>query len=709
MNNWFQHRFRRVILDMHIGDWDSGFLARFDPVAVADACEQARLSSLMLYAISHVGLCYWPTKHGKMHAGLNGRDIVGELVRELKARDIAACGYISVVFDNWAFLNHPDWRQQPADYDPPDGKLYAGSRYGLVCPNNPDYLAYVMAQIDDLYGRYDFDGAFFDMTFWPTVCLCEHCRRRFQDEDGKAIPLTLDWFDEDWCTFQAARERWLGEFCHALTKRSKTARPGISVHHNFAGLPRDWRMSVTSEVAQASDFLGADFYGDPLEQVLATRLFASVSRNGPIEFMTTRCPTPGYHELVKSADHAEMQVLGATLASAAFMWIDAVNLDGTINKAVYRRIGEVFDKTAPYEPFLGGTPVADVAIYCSDAAGVDFRKNGTPAVDIRGCDPLHPHSQAARGWTNVLQKSHVPFDVITPLHLQHLERYQAVILPDLLRMEQREIDAIRAYVAAGGHIYASRYTSLVEADGTRHDDFKLADVFGCHLAADDLGTVTYIKPAAAGLTEAIDPQAYLDHFARPGSEADGAGALRLHADAPGRTLATLTLPYRKEWGDIFDSNWASIHSAPPWEDTDAPAIVLNQFGAGRCIYSAADIECVPSDANEAAMSHLLGLLLSRPLSCTVDAHPCVWTSIFHQPELKRYRICFLNHQQQLPPVPIRDISFTLRPPGGARFTSLVRAPEESPVPFTTDTDGALQAGLQELNVFTMLLATYEQS
>lgn len=708
MKNWYSTSYRRLILDMHIGDWDPGFMVAFDPKAIAEACQRARLDSFMLYAISHVGLCYWPTKHGKMHAGLNGRDLVGEMVRELKARDIAVCGYISVTFDNWAFLEHPDWRQEPAQSGTAvsSDELFAGGRYGLVCPNHPEYRAYAMAQVDDLYGQYELDGAFFDMTFWPTVCQCPHCRQRFATEAGKSIPQAVDWLDPDWCAFQAARERWLGEFAQELAERTRAARPGISVHHNFAGLQHDWRMGVSVEATAASDFLGADFYGDSLEQLFVCKLFQTLSGGQPIEFITTRGPTPGYHEQIKSAAQMEMQVLGATLSSAAFMWIDALNLDGTINHAVYARIGAAFERTAPYAPYLGGEPVEDIAIYFSSASKIDFRTNGTPVADAKGAGLNYPHMLAARGWARALQKEHRPFGVVTRRDLDDLDRYRLLILPDVLRMDEEEVTAIREYVRRGGRLYASRYTSLTETRGVRHDDFMLADVFGCHFAADDLGTVTYVRPTDQSLANAVAPQAYLDHFARPGGPADGAGAVRLAEDAEGRVLAALTLPFHKEWGDMFDRNWGSIHSSPPWQDTAAPAIVLHDFGAGRCVYSAADLESIAADANEAAMRHLLDLLLDEPLSFTVHTHPCVWTSVFHQPELRRYRVCFLNCQEQLPPVPIDGIKFSLRPPPECTFTSLAAVPDETPIEFRTDEHGVLHAELARLEVFEMLVCEY---
>ena len=67
---WYQKRYRRMLLDMHIPDWDEAFLSEYDPKQMAELYERARGNEVMLYCQSHVGLCNWPTKTGKMHAGL---------------------------------------------------------------------------------------------------------------------------------------------------------------------------------------------------------------------------------------------------------------------------------------------------------------------------------------------------------------------------------------------------------------------------------------------------------------------------------------------------------------------------------------------------------------------------------------------------------------------------------------------------------------
>lgn len=702
--DWHRKAYRRMLVDMHIVDWEDDFLADFDAERMGDLYQAAGLTSVMFYCQSHVGLCYWPTKHGKMHASLKGRDLVGETLAALRRRDLAACGYFSVVFDNWAFLEHPEWRQVPVPAKASGlAGAFHGSRYGLVCPNHPQYRRYVMNQIDDLVGGYELDGMFYDMTFWPTICVCPQCRRRFKDEAGLEIPETIDWLDGDWCAFQSARERWMREFAMEVTGRTKTVRPGIVVYHNFATVTRNWTLGVSCEQAESNDFLGADFYGDPDEQQFVCKLFSNLTPTRPLEFMTSRCVHLGDHERTKRFEDLQMQVLASTLLSGAFLAIDAVNLDGTVYPGVYERIGKVFETSSPYEPHLGGEPVEDVAVYFSGDSKMDFRENGRHVSEAIMWGREYPHLAAVLGACRFLRRNHVPFGVITRSMLDRLDAFKALILPNVLRMDREEIEAVRAYVAAGGRVYASRYTSLTETCGRRGDDFLLADLFGAHFEADDLGTVTYLRMTDDALRDAVRPQGYLSHFAPD----DGAGTLRLKPDVDGDVLATLTLPYAEEWGDVFHQDWASIHSSPPRTDTDTPVIVETSHGAGKVIYSAADVESIDSAANEAVFMDLLGRLLDAPLSFSADAHPAVWTNAMRQDDRSRTTLAFLNYQQSLPAVRIAETPFTLRPPDGKRFARLVRLPDGTPMDFDTDADGTLHAVLDDLDVFAMVAAEYE--
>ncbi len=698
---WYQRGHRRMLVDMHIPDWDPAFLAKYDPVEMVRLYRLAGLTSVMFYTQSHVGLCYWPTKTGRMHEGLRGRDIVGDMAGLLEEAGIASCAYYSVIFNNWAWLEHAQWRMVTQN---PSSELVITGRYGYVCPNNPDYRAFCRAQTEELLTGYRFDGLFYDMTFWPGVCTCDHCRARFATEADLDLPEAVNWFDPVWCRFQEAREQWMLDFAEFLNGCAGVARPGITVYHNFASALANW-MGVGFRNASANGFLGADFYGDPVEQLAVSKLMVNLSENQPVEFMTSRCLNLVEHESNKDAATIRMQALATTLFSGAMLFIDAIYPDGTVNPAPYAMIRDVYDEMSCYEPFLGGRPVEDVGVYFSSDSRMDFAENGTPVDEVhwvRG----YPHLRAVRGVCQVLQEAHVPFGVITRRQLGELDRYKVIVLPNVLRMDRAEVDALREYVRRGGCLYASRYTSLTETDGVRHEDFMLADVFGCHFAGDDLGRVAYLRPTCDALRDAIMPQNYLGHMGLPSQPSAGAGTLRLAPKVEGDVLATLTEPYGREWGTIETRNWSSIHSAPPWRDTDVPAIVENTFGDGRAIYSAADIEAIDCDADRRTLLMLIEDLLGDRQSATAVAHPCVWMAVTDQPDRQRMIVGFLNYQQQLPAISIPSIRFGLRPPAGKRFVSLRKAPEGVAVPFETDADNTLAATATDLEALRMLVAEY---
>ncbi len=77
---WYTTAYRRAVIDMHIPDWDDAFLSRFDAGQYVDMLVKARAQSIVAYAMSHVGLFNYPTKVGRQHKNLKGRNIVQEIL-----------------------------------------------------------------------------------------------------------------------------------------------------------------------------------------------------------------------------------------------------------------------------------------------------------------------------------------------------------------------------------------------------------------------------------------------------------------------------------------------------------------------------------------------------------------------------------------------------------------------------------------------------
>ena len=140
--NWYANSYRRNLVDMHIDDWNDAFLAKFDATNYVTLLKLANVQTAMVYANSSVGLCYWPTKTGRMHRNLKGRDILGETLNLCRAEGITTVVYYSEIFNNWAYDEHPQWRTVDLQ-----GGHSGTQEKGRCLPTGTDYAARIQTRI----------------------------------------------------------------------------------------------------------------------------------------------------------------------------------------------------------------------------------------------------------------------------------------------------------------------------------------------------------------------------------------------------------------------------------------------------------------------------------------------------------------------------------------------------------------------------------
>ena len=175
---WYKNSYRRHLLDMHINDWGEGvFLRDFSPESYVENLKRANVKSAMIYLQSHVGFCHYPSKSGHTHpAFLENPDAMKRLTDLCHQNGIDVTAYYSINYNNIEAEAHPDWMIAPMKGD---AELEFGNeRYGLCCPNNPNYREFVKVQIKELLEYADFDGLFFDMPFWRYPCRCKYCTEK---------------------------------------------------------------------------------------------------------------------------------------------------------------------------------------------------------------------------------------------------------------------------------------------------------------------------------------------------------------------------------------------------------------------------------------------------------------------------------------------------------------------------------------------------
>lgn len=564
---WFKNSFRRHLCDMHIDDWDKSFLSEFSPEEYVENLKKAKIQNAMLYFQSHVGLCYYPTKSGKMHNGFIGKeDAMRHLANLCHAEGISVTGYYSLIYNNWAHDNYPAWRMidetGKSVYE--QGKVLKAEfanndlfRYGLCCPNNKEYRAFVLEQIKEMSEYFTVDGMFYDMLFWPHMCCCDSCKKRWNDEVGGELPLAEDWNDKNWLLHIEKRREWMGEFAQMVTDETKRLIPGVSVEHNFAcAVLSDGKLAIAEPVNNACDYVGGDLYGGIYRQSFTCKYYRNITRNNPFEYMFGRVEgNLSKHTLTKSEDVMRSQVFLTAAHHGATLVIDAIDPVGTMDERVYTRIGKIFDEVIPYEKYFVGEMLEEVGIYYSLKS--KFNPYGESYTN---------HLSAVNTLDTMIFEN-IPTGVTGGWH--DINKYRVLIASNLTQEDSYDFDRIAAYVENGGNLYISGG----ECGGLTEK------FFGAEFCGRTAEKITYIAPETSfeGVLGDFNKK-YPLHFDGTAPIAEGINQEKV--------LATVTLPYTNQDTVKF----VSIHSNPPGVATDIPAMAMTDYGKGKVFWSAVPIE-----------------------------------------------------------------------------------------------------------------------
>jgi hypothetical protein len=700
---WPDETYRRLLVDTHVPDWD-GLMEKFDAADYVSTIAKGNFQALMQYANSHVGLCLWQTQLGKMHAGMKGRDFFGEVMAECRRHGLHPLAYYSLIFDDWAYQEHPEWRIVPENGDDP----IMFSRMGKVCPNSP-YREHALACLRELVKNYDFEGIFLDMTFWPCVCYCPHCEARFRREHHEEPPRIVDWHDPLWRSFQKSREQWMLEFAKAVTQAIKETRP-IQAYHQFGPAFQPWRYGVALEQREASDFCAGDFDGEPAKFSLICKTFQSLTMKRPFEFMRARTETLNDFETTLPAEQLLIETLFPTIHSSACLMIDAIKPDGTLNHRAYDFMGQVNAQHDPYERFLGGEMLADVAIYYDKNSMYDPKENGLSVAEVAPAEgfggisknafhpmfrPSPPHMDAVLGATRILREAHIPFGIVTNATLGQLSQYRAVMLPSVLEITPEQAEIFRQFVQGGGVLYASGPSALDRFDDI---DSRLADVLGVHDVKPIGDVQSYLTPTDSELLKVIWPQ---ENITYPGP------LVQAEAIPGAEVLGKATLPLvEAKRGYTIGTHFAQIWSNPPSPTPgNHPGIVINSFGKGKTVWVAAPIESRTEHVYARIITHLIHRLLPGPYHFEADTHPAVEMTLFHQATKQRMLASLLNAQTQFPTIPVPATVRVLLP-GRGKPKRVLQLPEQKELAFERS-GPYVQFVVPAFKILAMVMVEYE--
>lgn len=638
---WIDNNYRRNLMDMHIDDWNPEFLSQLNIDEYVEALKDAGIQAAMIKAKPHTGLCYYPTQIGRMHKGLKGFDFLGNMIEKCHENGIAAEVYFTQIFDNWAYENHPEWRLVTAE-----GKNmreyrrlpnFKTGRYGIVCPNNEGYREYVKECLTELNENYEFEGMFLDMTFWPEVCYCPSCRKRYMQETGKELPRSMDWNDPNWCEFVYKRDEWMADYAKFATACVKKINPTVTIEHQFSRITGSWLDGSTEMLTNFVDYAGGDYYGGYLQQSFINKYYKNVSPNLPFIYHTSRCdPELVYHTTTKTEEQLLLHVVTALVHKGAFLLVDAINPDGSIVPEIYHKLMKrIYDVSRQYEKYVSGNLYHNASIWFASHAKYDPYENKVAVMDKKIAPKYYLEAPVAAA--SILRENNIPFEVIGTKNIRE-DNADVLVLSHVACIRDDEMDAIEAYLKQGGNLYISGPIG----------NKRLQDILGVSVCGVTEHDFTYMSPTQEGraLFEGFEKKIPLTIDMQQVE-------IEVTDDTNLQILATMTLPYTLTNTEQF----AAIHSNPPGIYTNKPCAILKKYGESNIIWTAAPIELAKPYMSRQVFRRMMQALVKKEY---FESNAPKFVEIINWEKDGLTYFAVLNEQEESPIAPMYDITLDIQ-------------------------------------------------
>lgn len=529
-------RYRQIHLDFHTSDVIPDVGEDFDAADFVKALKDAHVNSINIFAKCHHGMCYYPTKAGRMHPSLKF-DLLGTMISELHKADITCPVYFPLGWEEDS-AKRTEWLEIgkdgiPGNKLPEEAGYY---RWRKLCLNNKDYRKHIKDQIKELLDNYDVDGLWFDIVN-QEMCKCPACLKEMKESGLDPDSETDVKKHDDMVLTDLQRD--LNEYVHML-------KPEATTVYNTGWVP-DGGYDKDHTIENRSllqDHIEIESLPSGEWGYLHFPLLVNFhNRNDqPIVGMNGKFHLSwGDHGSLKNQEALEFECFRMIANGCMVSVGDQLHPRGAMNHSAYKRIGKVYEKIEELEPYLEGSKkCADIGV----VVAADFYKKNTVSDE---------------GVLRMLMQLHYQFDLITIS--DDIGKYSLIILPDTVEINKEFDHKLEKYIAAGGRVIAT-YRSCLEAIGVEY-------------ISDNEYTPSYMiidDKTCEELGMEIDPLEYVCYetgaYVRQSSKGEGL----LVASYVGK-------PYFNRTCDCFSS-----HRHFPFErKTDYPAILMSD-SIGYCAF-----------------------------------------------------------------------------------------------------------------------------
>lgn len=428
--------FRQVNLDFHTSEMIENIGEKFNKEQFQAALKKGCVNSVTLFAKCHHGWSYHPTKTNEMHPHLNF-DLLGAQIEAAHEIGVKTPVYISAGLDEKTARRHREWLVRNKDESTMWAKDFTEAGYHKLCMSSP-YLDYLIEQIEEVCKNYDADGIFLDIV-GVQPCYCQSCI-------AERTAMGMDPYDEKALLEHAEMvyKRYAEKTRAAVDKYKK----GLPLFHNGGHIRQGRRDLAHYNTHLEIESLptggwGYDHFpfsarycqGLDIEYLGMTGKFHSSWG----EFGGFKHPNALRYEVSLAAANGAKCSIGDQLAP-----------NGEMDMVTYDLIGRAYSELKEKEPWLDNvTAVADIAVIAPEAYSRELSTGQMTQVDDSGS-----------GVSRILLEGKYLFDVAD--FETELDKYKVIILPDVIRADEKFAMKLKQFCQNGGKILATGKSALYE-------------------------------------------------------------------------------------------------------------------------------------------------------------------------------------------------------------------------------------------------------
>lgn len=562
-------------------------LENLDVLEWEERLKLAKVDNLYLVCKDYWGSCYYDTRVGYMHPGLTF-DFVGEMAQMLKANHIEFVACYSLGLDTHAVNRHPAWGARDARYKIQrvmDGDLPKWHR----CCTMTEYMKLAIEQIEEILEAYEPDGLYLDAFDHP-MCYCDDCQRGFREKYGLPIPKRrtdfrryikqCNDFQSEMVDLKALRE------VKALAKKIHP-KMWISVSNSLS-LRRKLRETMDCHIAMPE----ASFWENLMwaKRVAAGQCLQTLvcGLNQSQDFSPS-CKTEV--SVAKAVDQSARPVLCSP----------SMKPDGSLDRLEFERASSAYAQLGKYSKILaGGRPINSVAVISHELTQSILpealqKEKAIQAIQYMGLGKL-------------------PIEVILDEDLtpMKLASFQVLVLPNVMCLQREAVKTILNFVKRGGALLATEQTSLCDEQSLSRNEFLLSEAFGCDFCG--INTDYLTNPWGSFLE--LDQHAIWKQLSLFHEPPVPPPYIKLRLTT-GTSVATHILPATAQ----SETSWVGWGTPPGSTLTQEPAVVLNQYGKGRCLYAGFDLFNPSIPWTRPTAANFLEWLVPNPAAKMEAAYP----------------------------------------------------------------------------------------